>query len=58
MQIPTIKGGYTEFANVKGKRVYVKFSCSHLADVFGQLIFFDDAREKGFWISIIYGRGF
>lgn len=58
-----IKGGFTEFASVKGKRVYTKVNRSHLADVSEQLIFFDDAREKSIldinhiW-SGIYRRDF
>lgn len=42
-----IKGGYIEFASIKGRRVCAGVSRSHLADVFDQLIFFGDAREKG-----------
>lgn len=42
-----IKGGYTEFADLKGRKVYAKAGRSRLADVFEQLIFFDDAKEKG-----------
>lgn len=42
-----IKGGYIEFASIKGRRVCAEVSRSHLADVFDQLIFFGDAREMG-----------
>ncbi len=42
-----IKGGYTEVACIKGRRICEEVGRSHLADVFEQLIFFDDAREKG-----------
>ncbi len=58
-----IKGGFTEFANIKSKRVYAKVNRNHLADVFEQLLFFDEAREKGIldinhiW-SGIYRRAF
>ena len=58
-----IKGGYTEFAGLKGRKVYAKAGRSHLSDVFGKLLFFADAREKGIldinhiW-SGIYRRDF
>ncbi|GFI49554.1 putative glycosyltransferase EpsJ [Lachnospiraceae bacterium] len=42
-----IKGGYTEVASVRDRRLYAEAGRSHLADVFEKLLFFADAREKG-----------
>ena len=58
-----IKGGFTEFASVRNKKVYAEVNRSHLAHVSERLIFFDEAREAGIldlnhiW-SGIYRRDF